>query len=173
MAAVKKGGWEVFIIHQLILRKFESNDFNDYFRLVSNEKVMAMITERSIPLKEAEDNFQKILNRNIWFDPFGTYKVYTSANVFIGLGSLILNEEKPDEAELGYMLLPEQWGKGYGSEIAGILIGKAQSAPLKRVTAIIDPKNIPSKKILTNLGFKSEKLCEIDGLPGEILSKVL
>lgn len=159
-------------MYNLILRKFMATDFHDYFRLVSNEAVMAMITERSIPLEEAYVNFAKVLRRNEKFDQFGTFKVYHSSNnvnEFIGLGSLILNEEKTSEAELGYMLLPEYWGKGYGSEIAKILIEKAKNNFIERLTAIIDPKNIPSRKILINSGFQSEKLCEIDGLPGEIL----
>lgn len=165
---------EVFGLNDLNLRKFDSNDFNNYFKLISNESVMAMITERSIPLNEAQVKFQKILVRNKKFVEFGSYKVYTSkTNEFIGLGSLILDEEKFDEAELGYMLLPEHWGKGYGSEIAEILIGIANKAKLKRLTAIIDPKNLPSRKILVKKGFISETLCEIEGLPGEILSKEL
>lgn len=161
-------------MYHLTLGKFESNDFNHYYRLVSNESVMAMITERSIPFNEAQINFQKLLNRNEKFEEFGTYKIYNyNTNEFIGLGSLILNEEKLDEAELGYMLLPEHWGKGYGSEIAEILMQKANKTKLKRLTAIIDPKNIPSRKILMKKGFISEELCEIGGLPGEILSKDL
>ncbi|MEH7237723.1 GNAT family N-acetyltransferase [Bacillus sp. JJ1562] len=158
----------------LILKKFQSNDFNDYFRLVSNESVMAMITERSLPMEEAITNFQKILQRNEKFEQFGTYKVYNNeTNEFIGLGSLILNEGNLEEAELGYMIHPEHWGKGYGSEVAAILIQKAKKSNLKRVTATIDPKNLPSRKILIRQEFISEKLCEIGGLPGEILSKVL
>lgn len=51
-------------------------------------------------------------------------------------------------------------------------IKRAEEAKsLKRITAIIDPKNIASKKILSDIGFISEKLCEIDGLPGEIFGR--
>ncbi|OUA65029.1 GNAT family acetyltransferase [Bacillus thuringiensis serovar thailandensis] len=31
---------------------------------------------------------------------------------------------------------------------------------------MIDPNNIPSRKILLNISFTSKKVCEIDGLPG-------
>lgn len=88
-------------------------------------------------------------------------------------GSLILNEEKKDEAEIGYMLLPKYWGKGFGSKIADVLIEKAKQTSVKRLTAVIDPNNIPSRNILIKRGFRSEKICEIDGLPGEILSRPL
>jgi [ribosomal protein S5]-alanine N-acetyltransferase len=158
----------------LMLKKFESTDFQNYYRLVSDESVMAMITERSIPIEEAQRNYQKILFRNEKHENFGTYKVYNKeVNEFIGLGSMIVNEGKMDEAEIGYMILPDHWGKGYGSEVAEILIQQAANTTLKRLTAIIDPNNLPSRKILIKKGFISEKLCEIEGLPGEILSKKL
>lgn len=154
--------------------QFDSNDFNDYFRLVSNEKVMAMITEYAIPLQEARENFDKILRRNEKFEDFGTFKVLVQSTCeFIGLGSLIRNEVQNDEAEIGYMLLPEHWGKGYGKIIAGRLLHRAEQSDVTRLTAIIDPANIPSRNILIRQGFISEKVCEIGGLPGEILSKTL
>jgi [ribosomal protein S5]-alanine N-acetyltransferase len=91
------------------LQKFDSTNFYNYFLLVSNEQVMSMITEHSIQLEEAQEKFKKIIKRNKKYEIFGSYKVYNDANDFIGLGSLILNEEKKEEAELGYMLLPKYW----------------------------------------------------------------
>ncbi len=156
------------------LMKFQETDFKDYYSLVSNEKVMAQITERALPLEEARLNYQKILQRNKKHENFGTFKIFdASVQRFIGLGSLILNEKLTDEAEIGYMILPEHWGQRYGTDIAEVLIGKVRKSELKKLVAIIDPNNIPSRKILANLGFKSEKVCAIDGLPGEIMSKLL
>ncbi len=114
--------------------KFTVEDFDDYFRLVSNQDVMAQITERAIPMEEARSNYDKLI---------------------------------------GYMLLPEHWGSGYGTEIAKILIDLAKQADLRKLTATIDPANAASRKILINQQFVSEKIGEIDGLPGEILSRTL
>lgn len=160
-------------MYDLTFQKFEEADFEQYFLLVSNEDVMRMITERPITLEEAQENFRKIIERNSRYELFGTYKIYHETKGFIGLGSLILNEEKKEEAEIGYMLLPPFWGKGYGSEIAKASIQKAKSTNIKRLTAVIDPNNIASKKILLKNGFHSEQVCEIDGLPGEILSRMM
>lgn len=63
-------------LHSLNLLKFKEVDFNAYFSLVSNEKVMAQITEYAIPLKEAQFNFQRLLKRNEKHEHFGTYKIY-------------------------------------------------------------------------------------------------
>lgn len=130
-----------------------------------------MITERSIPYDEAKEKFNHIVKRNERHQIFGTYKIYNDNREFIGLGSLRLNEDVEDVAELGYMLLPKYWGKGYGSRIAEALIYMAEKTKVRRLTAIIDPINIRSRKILIKHGFHSEKLCEINGLPGEILSR--
>ncbi|WP_433774115.1 GNAT family N-acetyltransferase [Bacillus wiedmannii] len=155
----------------LYFNKFEPTDFNLYFQLVSNEEVMAQITERSIPLEEAQANFQQLLKRNKKHQLFGSFKVYDSiTNEYIGLSHVTVNEENAKEAEIGYMLLPEHWGKRYGSAIAKELMNIAKQTDVSVLKAIIDPNNTPSRKILLNVGFTSEIVCEIDGLPGEILS---
>ena len=158
---------------QIELLKFREEDFKYYFKLVSNSEVMAQITERPISLEEARINYRKLVCRNEKYETFGSYKVLSSNKEFIGLGHLTLNEEYKDEAEIGYMILPEYWGKGFGNEIAKVLIETAKKTKLKILKAIIDPQNIPSRKILMKQGFISEQICEIDGLPGEILSKTL
>ncbi|PAQ15752.1 GNAT family N-acetyltransferase [Bacillaceae bacterium SAOS 7] len=161
-------------MYQLNYKKFEAKDFNDYFQLVSNEQVMAQITERAIPLEEAQADYQKLLERNGKHELYGSYKVYDSVtDEFIGLGHVTLNEDRTEEAEIGYMLLPAYWRKGYGNTIAEQLIELAKQTELKILKAIIDPVNIPSRKILIKQGFTSEKVCEMDGLPGEILSRFI
>ncbi|CAM4219443.1 GNAT family N-acetyltransferase [Bacillus paramycoides] len=161
-------------MHKLHFKKFEATDFNQYFQLVSNESVMAQITERAIPLEEAQNDYEKLLRRNQKHKLFGSYKVYDSAtNEFIGLGHVTVNEDNLKEAELGYMILPEHWGKRYGSCIARELIEIAKQTEVNVLKAIIDPNNIPSRKILINVGFTSDIVCEIDGLPGEILNKYI
>ncbi|QWH12543.1 N-acetyltransferase [Bacillus mycoides] len=161
-------------MHKLHFKKFEATDFNQYFQLVSNERVMAQITEHTIPLDEAQNDYGKLLRRNEKHKLFGSYKVYDSiTNEFIGLGHITVNEDDFKEAELGYMLLPEHWGKRYGICIARELIEIAKYTDVNVLKAIIDPNNIPSRKILINVGFTSDKVCEIDGLPGEILSKYI
>ncbi|MBX0355637.1 GNAT family N-acetyltransferase [Bacillus toyonensis] len=158
-------------MQKLYFTKYEATDFNQYFQLVSNEEVMAQITERAIPLDEAQNDFEKLLKRNEKHRLFGSYKVYDSiTNEYIGLGHVTLSEENEKEAEIGYMILPGYWGKRYGSAIAKELMHIAKQTEVNVLKAIIDPNNIPSRKILLNFGFTSEKVCEIDGLPGEILS---
>ena len=155
----------------LTLHKFVPHDFEDYFQLVGNARVMAKITERALPRDEAKTDYENRLSRNSIAQDYGYYKITdTASGAFVGLAKLEVEQAHSKEAELGYILLPEYWGRGIGSRVAKQLVDRARELPgLKRLFAIIDPNNIPSRKILTNNGFVSEAFRDFDGLPGELL----
>lgn len=156
---------------KLRLEKFTPNDFHEYFRLVSDEKVMEMITERIIPLDEARRDFEQLIKNNKLDPSFGNFKiVHAVTDEFIGLAKLEIKEGVDDQAELGYMILPPYWGRGIAGMVAKQLIEAAKNSQyLKKLFAIIDPKNTPSKKILIKNGFVTKEFKDFDGLPGEVL----
>ncbi|MBM6614025.1 hypothetical protein JTF06_04730 [Desemzia sp. RIT804] len=49
---------------KLNLLKFKEDDFDYYYQLVSNDRVMSQITERAIPYEEAKTNFKKLVTYN-------------------------------------------------------------------------------------------------------------
>ncbi|MEG2916659.1 MAG: GNAT family N-acetyltransferase [Clostridium sp.] len=156
--------------------KFISEDDFKYFsKLAFNEKVMVMNYGRVFTLEEAKKCYKKMLENNKVCEEFGSFKVFeATTNNFIGLGDISISEDFT-EAEVEYLLFPEYWGQGYGSEILGNLLNKAEERKsIQRVTAIIDPNNVASKKILLNQGFESQKTYEIDdGSMAEMLSKTI
>lgn len=69
------------------------------------------------------------------------------------------------------MLLPEHWEENMVAGFAKELMNIAKQTDINVLKAIIDPSTIPSRKVLIHVvGFTSAKICEIDELPGEILS---
>jgi len=158
---------------RIYLQKITSQDFDQYYTMVGNEKVMAMITERALNKDEAQEKFSYYLKNNELHESFGTYKVFeVTSKEMLGLAKLEIKEGKRNEAELGYLLQPEFWGKGFGNEIAEVLLEVAKSDPeLTRVFANTDPQNIASRKILLKNGFVSEEVGMIDGLPSEIFGR--
>ena len=159
--------------HRIYLEKLGSQDFEQYFTLVGNEQVMAMITERALTRKEAIEKFKAFLKNNELHPAFGTFMVLEAKSKrVLGSAKLEIKEGKRHEAELGYILHPDFWGKGFGNEIAEVLMEVALSDPeLTRVYAITDPQNIASRKILLKNGFVSEELGEMDGLPSEVFGR--
>jgi len=155
---------------RIYLEKMQPHDFEAFYTLVSNEKIMARITERALTREEALKKFNDLLRNSDLHHSFGSYMVLdTTGSMLLGSAKLEITPENLNEAELGFMLQPEFWGKGFGTEIAEILMDMATKDPrLKRVYAIIDPDNTASRKILIKLGFASEKKGMIDGLPSEI-----
>jgi RimJ/RimL family protein N-acetyltransferase len=77
----------------------------------------------------------------------------------IGTGSYVglskLTHISSGTAELGYALLPDFWGKGYGTEISQRMLELAYSIPrLHTLEAYIHPDNTASQHILEKCGFQ-------------------
>ncbi|GCD10554.1 GNAT family N-acetyltransferase [Clostridium tagluense] len=160
--------------NRIYFKKFLcEDDFQYFLKLVFNEKIMVMNYGRVFLLEEAKKCYKRLLEDNKKNEGFGSFKVFEmNTNVFIGSGALVISDDLT-EAEVEYMILPEYWGKGYGSEIVRELLNKAEETKsIQRVTAITDPNNIGSKKILLSNDFVSCKIYEIDdGSPAEMFSK--
>lgn len=61
------------------------------------------------------------------------------------------------EIELNYILSPSVWGKGYASEIGLAIIRYAfEKLEVKRLIALIEPENEPSKRVALRLGMHLE-----------------
>ena len=153
------------------LEKFLSEDFPNYFLLVNDIKVMEMITERAIELEEAQNDFKKLIDNNQISENFGNFKILDfETDGFIGLAKLEVEDKESEKAELGYMILPKYWGNGIAGKVGKQLIETAKEQnSIKKLFAIIDPKNLASRKTLINNGFISKEFKDFDGLPGEVL----
>ena len=56
--------------------------------------------------------------------------------------------------EIGYILHPDQWGKGYAAEaLAAVISHLFATYKLPAIKADIDPRNAPSIRLLERLGF--------------------
>lgn len=156
----------------ILFDKFTTNDFSDYYCLVSDERVMAQITETAIPEIEAKENYEKLLIRNQETIDFGSFRVLDNeTNEFIGLAHL--TPKGNDEAEIGYMFLPKYWRQGYGKVVVKELLRLAATSDFTVLTAMIDPENTASKRLLETNGFQTEFLGVMDELSTEILKKRL
>lgn len=86
----------------------------------------------------------------------------------MGIGTLWVKE---DGTELDYMLLPEYWSRGYGTQAALALLDLARKNPgVTQVTGIVDPGNVRSKRVLEKAGFVFDRAIDVeeDGSRAEI-----
>lgn len=150
---------------RLIFSHYTTEDFDDYFQLVSNTDVMKMVTGRPLLESEAAKRFDEMLKINQKYPEIGHFKIILRfGGNFVGHSKLEMTVK--NEAEIGYLLMPEYWRKGYGSEIAETLVSLAKKTNgIHSLFAIIDPENDASERILKKQGFQWNYDGEYLGLP--------
>ncbi|MDP9325652.1 MAG: GNAT family N-acetyltransferase [Candidatus Dormibacteraeota bacterium] len=71
----------------------------------------------------------------------------------IGYGGLHYLDGGP-EIEVGYGLVPSEWGKGYATEVARAAVGWGfEVLGLDRIVAVAYPANLPSQHVMEKLGM--------------------
>jgi RimJ/RimL family protein N-acetyltransferase len=76
---------------------------------------------------------------------------------FVGDCGIDISEKDRRLAEIGYTLRPLYWGRGLGTEAVTALTGHAfANFALHRIWASIDPRNIPSCRVLEKSGYTRE-----------------
>ena len=72
----------------------------------------------------------------------------------------MVGDELPDcEIEIGFLLKPSAWGKGYATEACKRLLKFAfEETRLKEIVAVTDPENAASRNVLKKSGLIDEGL---------------
>lgn len=146
----------IFETPRLIVRQYTLEDADNFFSLNGDEEVMRYI--RKTMNKEDSDKF---LQQNIEFyivnPKLGRWAVEEKVTRnFVGSFALIPLpfEDEKDKLQLGYSLLPVEWGKGYATELTAI--GRDyffDNHPFDELHGITTIANIPSQKVLLKCGF--------------------
>ena len=143
----------------LRLEKFTIEDRKDYEALAFNEAAMRMNMGRVFTAQEAETFFAMVLNCNRVGGTTGFYRVCCRDGThwtYIGMGALSENEEE-GALEIEYMLLPQFWHRGYGTEIAKELLSFGFSVLGKeRIQARYILGNRTSLHVMEKCGMRFE-----------------
>lgn len=74
---------------------------------------------------------------------------------FLGWVMLVPHNEVGPDVEIGWRLNRAAWGKGYGSEAAGLMITYAsRTQSIKRIVADIHPENLRSIRLAEKIGLR-------------------
>ena len=85
---------------RIYLEKLLPQDFESFYALTGNEKVMAMITERALTKDEALHKYNYFLENNELHESFGSFKVFeVKGSNLLGFAKLEITEENRNEAE--------------------------------------------------------------------------
>ena len=81
----------------------------------------------------------------------------TGSDVPIGSGSLYLRDRRFRTGEIAYVVHPDHWGVGLGTELARLLLDLGFGRfGLHRISATCDPRNVGSGRVLQKAGMTRE-----------------
>jgi RimJ/RimL family protein N-acetyltransferase len=98
-----------------------------------------------------------------------------ATDALLGTATIFALQREQQRAEVGYSLASAHQGRGLAREAVTLALGHAFDVlGLRRVEADVDPRNLPSCKLLERLGFKREGLLrERWNVNGEICDTAL
>jgi len=137
---------------RLTYRKFTNADLPVYLSMMMNERIMQHITKRALTRKEGENRFIKVMEQTERHPGFGYFFAFRKEDDKI-MGLVKLVEYKKQSFELGYALFPDFWGQKYANEMIERFVQYACDESVGHLTAIVDPDNTVSIKLLTKHGF--------------------
>jgi [ribosomal protein S5]-alanine N-acetyltransferase len=146
---------------RLIFKKIKEHDRPLYIAQVKIDNVMRYITGKGLSDEQANKRFDEAIALGKKHRDYGIFTVWlknteNTEGGYIGLARLKLDEY--DCVEIGYNLLENYWGKGYGLEIGAALMSFLKKHPEREdIYAIVEPENIGSVKILEKLSLRRTK----------------
>jgi ribosomal-protein-alanine N-acetyltransferase len=159
MLEVNFSPFPILETERLLLRKPELGDSAQLFKMRSDETAMKYIGK---PVHQNESESIKLLeaffteleaNRGI------TWAIALKEDPAVLIGTIGFWRMIPEHyrAEIGYMLLPEYFNRGYVSEAIKRTLDYAfNEIKLHSIEAHIDPENIASSAVLLKNGFVKE-----------------
>ena len=142
----------------LILESFTIQDAEELFKIRSDDRVTKYLDrDNHKTVQESKTMIQMMIQS--YKDKGGINWIIRKKASFevagyIGFWNLIRENVR---AEIGYVLKPEYWGKGYMSEaLLKVLEYGFNEFKLHSILANVNPQNKRSIKILEKFGFKKE-----------------
>ncbi len=156
---------------QLRLREFELGDAEFILELLNSPGWLEFIGNKNVNnLDDARKYIEDRTMRSYRKHGFGLSMVELKAQALpIGMCGLV-KRDTLDDVDIGFAMLPEFAGKGYGYEIASATLGYAKDElGLKRIVAITVDYNKASIALLQKIGLKYEKTINIPNDDEELL----
>lgn len=140
---------------RLLLRLYTSEDKPHSISLLTDADVMKHVDEGVLSLDAAEALWGKLLGLyeqgvdTIWA------AFEKESGKFVGHATLRPRPAKPEEWELGYILVKSHWGKGFATEIAIRLLEYGfDTLRFEEVFATVDDDHPASIHVLEKIGMK-------------------
>jgi RimJ/RimL family protein N-acetyltransferase len=151
-------GCVLFASPRLSLREFCQNDLDAFLAYEQQPKML--LFENGIVDSDAAQSYLNQAIHSAKETPRLNYYlgiITPSGNQLIGRISLTIQNSSIQEWEIGWAIRSEDWGKGYASEAARLILNFAfRNLKAHRVVAFCHAENIGSAKVMEKVGMKRE-----------------
>ncbi|KAB2881254.1 GNAT family N-acetyltransferase [bacterium] len=156
---------------RLIIRELNSHDAEFILKLVNTPAWLKFIGDRGV--KNLDDAKKYIENgpvKSYADNGFGLYLMeLKNEKAPIGMCGLIKRDFLPDP-DIGFALMPEFEGKGYGYESASAVLSYGQrQLGLAKIVAVTVRENVNSIHLLEKIGLREEGTVVYPGTDEELL----
>lgn len=140
---------------RLVFSLYTEREKSDFIDLLTDSVVMRYVDRGVLTTEQAAALWDKLLYE-LYPQGVGTiWAVFAKdGGRYVGNASLRPRPEKRTEWEIGYYLKPEEWGKGFATEIAQRLVrygfGELNFA---EIFATVDTENGASRHVLEKAGL--------------------
>jgi ribosomal-protein-alanine N-acetyltransferase len=157
----------VFTTERLVVRQLRPDDLDDFAAICADPDVLRYMGDGKPLTREQTETWIGVSLTNYAERGWGCFAVTTRENDrLIGFCGFARPPERPGIVELIYAFTPEQWGKGYATEVAGAMLNFGfEQCGLTRIEATVDPPNLASKRVLAKIGMTYERT----GRDGDVL----
>ncbi|MCW3817159.1 GNAT family N-acetyltransferase [Micromonospora sp. DR5-3] len=141
-----------------LLREWDDADLVTLHPLISDPRVVERVLDEAPPSLAEIRAALPAWRRAAQEAPRLSYRlVAVSADRLVGLGTLTVTSPEHRRGEIGYVIHPDHWGRGLGTEIAGLLLRLAfAQVGLHRVEATARPDHVASWRVLEKVGMRRE-----------------
>ncbi|HLV38055.1 GNAT family N-acetyltransferase [Xanthomarina sp.] len=146
--------------HRLFITKFTENDAPFFLELANSPTWIKYIGDRGLKtISDAKNYLKEGTIKSYTEFGFGFYKLQLKAENGKPIGTCgLVKRDRLEHVDLGFAMLPEYEGKGFGFEASEEILELAKNQfHLDKILAITLPTNSKSVKLLEKLGLAFEK----------------
>ena len=158
--------------NRFYLRKVIKEDAEEIFKILSDESVIQNLNQ---DIHKTVKDTETMLDE--YFEEYEKGNKYPFAIIdketgnFIGVFLIKLDLYDEDCFEFTVYIKKEEWGKGIYTEVLPFMTTFAfDEIKTGNFRGFVMEKNIASARVLEKCGFKLEKIFDVPGLEGKILS---
>ena len=141
---------------RLEMREFVHADSDDLYRLDSDPRVVKYLGGKPLSRQEVETNLRRIRKGYQANCGLGIWRAARrGSGAFLGWFCLKYMPQSAD-VEVGYRLVPEEWGQGLATEGARALIAYGfEQLGLYKIVGVTHRDNRASQRVLLKAGLKA------------------